>query len=104
VRQDGKVTETVNTTPQRTVNAIGHANGTANFEGGDTWINEGGPEVVRLPKGSRIFSNSESKEMFGGNTYINITVPLDSLKQITNFMTWAEGEKQRYRQGGVRIG
>ena len=29
---------------------------------------EEGPELVQLPKGSNVFSNSQSKKMIGGNT------------------------------------
>ena len=40
---------------------------------GMSLVGERGPELVRLPRGSRVHSNSESKKMFsgGGN---NITV------------------------------
>ena len=38
-------------------------------------VGEEGPELVRLPKGSRVHSNAESKQMMGGVTNnINITI------------------------------
>jgi len=46
-------------------------------KGGMTVVGERGPELVNLPKGSRVHSNSDSKKMVaassGGNT-INITI------------------------------
>lgn len=45
-----RVTNSVNTTQSNTVSAIGHANGTKNFQGGETWVGEAGAELVRLPK------------------------------------------------------
>jgi len=43
-----------------------NADGTRNFEGGWTWVGERGPELLNLPKGSEILSNTESKKMIGG--------------------------------------
>lgn len=40
-----------------------NAIGTSNWRGGMTWVGETGPELVALPRGSRIFSNSESQQM-----------------------------------------
>jgi hypothetical protein len=34
--------------------------GTDFFEGGRTWVGEHGPEIVELPRGSRILNNQES--------------------------------------------
>jgi len=48
-----------------------NANGTDYWRGGDTWVGERGPEIVRLPRGSQVFSNRESMAMAGGVT-VNI--------------------------------
>ena len=47
----------------------GLAHGTAFFGGGLALVGERGPEVVALPRGARVFSNPESRNMFvgGGN-------------------------------------
>ena len=43
--------------------------------GGYTVVGEGGPELVKLPAGSRVHSNRQSQGMIGGNTNnINVTV------------------------------
>lgn len=40
-----------------------NAAGDRNWRGGLTWVGEGGPELVSLPRGSRIYSNQESTQM-----------------------------------------
>jgi len=40
-----------------------NAAGTDNWRGGLTWVGEGGPELVRLPQGSQIYSNQESRQI-----------------------------------------
>lgn len=45
----------------------GFASGVRNFEGGMAWVGENGPELVHLPGGSSVFSNSESRRMEAGN-------------------------------------
>ena len=51
-------------------NAIGglfgnNANGTDNWKGGWTWVGEKGPELVNLPKGAQVLSNTDSMGMIG---------------------------------------
>lgn len=40
-----------------------NAAGDRSWRGGLTWVGEGGPELVSLPRGSRIYSNQESTQM-----------------------------------------
>ena len=42
-----------------------NANGTDNWKGGWTWVGERGPELVNLPKGAQVLSNTDSKAMIG---------------------------------------
>ncbi len=55
--------------------AAGHnASGTDNWRGGVTWVGEEGPELVSLPRGSQVLSNSDSKAMASSqSTVINIS-------------------------------
>jgi len=63
-----------------------NADGTDSWRGGLTWVGEEGPELINAPRGSRIFSNSESMAMAGGSGGVgiggyataNIYVQLDS--------------------------
>ncbi len=54
--------------------AANNALGTSYFGGGMTWVGEHGPELMDLPAGSKIYSNSTSKNMSagGGNIYITV--------------------------------
>ena len=45
-----------------------NASGTENWRGGLTWVGESGPELVALPRGSRIWSNQESQQMSATGT------------------------------------
>ena len=40
-----------------------NAAGDQNWSGGLTWVGEGGPELVSLPRGTQIYSNQESSQM-----------------------------------------
>lgn len=44
-------------------NADYNAAGDRNWRGGLTWVGEGGPELVSLPRGSQIYSSQESAQM-----------------------------------------
>lgn len=100
----GQVTQTVYKTPQNTARAIGYAHGTRFSEGGEVWAGEAGPELIRLPRGSQVYTTAESKAMMGGHTYINVVVPVDDLTQINDVVRWANNLKQKYRQGAIDIG
>ena len=53
-----------------------YAGGTGNASGGMALVGERGPEMVTLPRGSKVHRNDETKKMMGGVTNINITVPM----------------------------
>jgi len=46
----------------------GYASGTLAAAGGLALVGERGPELVNVPRGSRVYSNEETRQM-GGNTY-----------------------------------
>lgn len=48
----------------------GFASGVRNFAGGMAIVGERGPELLRLPRGSDVFSNRESRGMLQGGTTI----------------------------------
>ena len=50
-----------------------NATGTSYWKGGYTTVGEHGPELVSLPSGSKVHSNSETKKMLGGNG-VSITI------------------------------
>ncbi|WP_206706328.1 hypothetical protein [Anoxybacillus flavithermus] len=48
------------------------AKGTDYFRGGYAIVGEQGPELVQLPRGSKVYPNSETQAMLGGTIAINI--------------------------------
>lgn len=53
-----------------------YATGTGNAAGGMALVGERGPEMVSLPRGSKVARNDETNRMLGGSTTINISVPM----------------------------
>lgn len=54
-----------------------NARGTDHFGGGWTWVGEQGPELINLPRGSKIYPNEVSKQMSSDNSVnqqINVNV------------------------------
>jgi len=47
-----------------------NAQGTDYWRGGLTWIGEKGPELIELPRGSKVYSNEKSMEMVSGSSKI----------------------------------
>ena len=70
-----------------------NAGGTDNWRGGLTWVGEAGPELVYLPRGSKIKSAQESAESVS-NTY-NITV--NGIEQLDEIIRWYESRQVRAR-------
>ena len=74
-------------------------NGTNNYPGGWGWMNELGPELVKLPKGSQIIPHKESKEMLSGGDTFNVTIDAKNIKDFTDVVRVFTGIKQTARQG-----
>jgi phage-related tail protein len=49
-----------------------YATGTSNHPGGMALVGEQGPELVNLPRGSSVYTNSESMGMMGGKVEFEI--------------------------------
>lgn len=74
-----------------------HASGTDNFPGGRTWINEGGPEEVILPSGSRIIPNSKLQQ--GEINYWNVSLNVKDFDDLNKMKKLAMEKKQANRRG-----
>ena len=71
---------------QRLLYSAGHnAQGTQYWRGGPTWVGELGPELVDLPKGSRIYSNQESREIAQSATDVS---PIEA--KLSRIESWLE--------------
>lgn len=64
-----------------------NAGGTDNWRGGLTWVGEAGPELVRLPQGSEIMSNQESRQH--GSTVIYVTIDAKNVKEFNDIIAMA---------------
>ena len=67
-----------------------HANGVANYAGGQTWVGEAGPELVTLPQGSSITPEKEA----GRTEYNNYYVTIDA-KSVDDFNKIVQLAKQQ---------
>lgn len=95
IKQTAK--DTMNTISQIAIPGLkiaGNASGSVNFGGGLTWMNEKGPELVSLPKGSRIHTAAESMSIMNrtnnnntssvNNYYVNIDAK--NVKEFNNVL------------------
>lgn len=85
-----------------------HARGTNFWTGGATWVGEEGPELVELPRGSRIYSAGQSRMMqsrgagSGDGVYIqnlSVTVDAKNVREFNDIVRIAQNEAVRIRQG-----
>lgn len=77
-----------------------NAMGTNFFRGGATWVGEQGPELIELPRGTKIFDNNESMRMagatasgvtvqFNGPVYMQGEADVDALtRRIVQRLRW----------------
>ena len=79
-----------------------HAIGTQYFEGGKTWVGEHGPELVDLPRGTRIYNNQESKSITNSPVY-NVTVVADmsKMRSVQDVIDIIQGIPQSAGTGGA---
>lgn len=55
-----------------------HANGTNYYKGGYTWVGEHGPELMKLPGGTQIKSNSQTNKILSGGKEIKLNIKIDT--------------------------
>jgi len=77
----------------------GHnAAGTDNWRGGLTWVGEGGPELVALPRGSQIYSNQESRSMTGV-TIGTVVIEARTIRELNDIVRIFNGAQIEERMG-----
>lgn len=95
------ITNTANGKVQSTrYNAVG----TDYFEGGETWVGENGPEIVRLPRGTRIYNANESERISNSSKVVNINYITIDAKNVDDFnrvVNLANGLHQARARGVV---
>ena len=75
-----------------------YANGTYNHVGGYALVGEKGPEIVELPRGSRVYPNGTGPQMGTVNNY-SITISAKDVREFNDIVRIAEGQKQSIRMG-----
>lgn len=75
-----------------------NAGGTRNYRGGLTWVGENGPELMRLPAGSQIYSAQESRET-GGDVF-NFYVSTKEIKELNDIVEMAKNARVTARMKG----
>ncbi len=80
-----------------------YANGTYNHVGGYALVGEKGPEIVELPRGSRVYPNGTGPQMSESNVY-NITIPARDIREFNDIIRIANGQKQSIRMGYAQKG
>jgi hypothetical protein len=82
----------------------GNARGTASWRGGLTWVGEQGPELVKVPGGSRIYDANTSQAMArgggSGGGDINLTV---NLRSPDGRLLWQELLKVKRQSGPLGL-
>jgi hypothetical protein len=74
------------------------AKGTRFAPGGLALVGEEGPELVSLPRGSRVYTAAQTQAATGGNNYY-FNVSAKDLKEIHDVTKWAEEQRMRGRMG-----
>ena len=75
-----------------------YASGTYNHPGGYAVVGEKGPEIVELPRGSRVYPNGTVPQMSESNVY-NITIPARDIQEFNDIIRIAQGQRQSIRMG-----
>lgn len=68
-----------------------NAAGTDNFSGGLTWVGESGPELVRLPRGSQIYSNGDSQQLAGGVNIGTVVIEAREIRELNDMVRIFKG-------------
>ncbi|MBO5256840.1 MAG: hypothetical protein J6C42_04975, partial [Clostridia bacterium] len=80
----------------------GYATGTYNHPGGYAVVGERGPEIVDLPRGSKVYPNGEIPDgMSGTVNYINVTIPASDIREFNDIVRIVQSQRQSIRGGYV---
>ena len=81
----------------------GYAVGTRYHPGGLAIVGEEGPELVKLPRGSQVYTTQETADMMrGGDTY-NLYVKMDEVDEVYKLVEVFKGMRQKDRAGMVEV-
>lgn len=75
-----------------------NAGGTDNWRGGWTTVGEAGPELVSLPRGARVMTAQESREV-GGDTFV-FNIDAKNVRELNQLVAMAENFRRDARMRG----
>ena len=87
-KKSSQMGQTIQGIANTTNTASKHASGTDYYQGGKTWVGEEGPELVDLPRGSKIYNAKKSAQMVGAGTQ-NYYITIDA-KNVQDFQRVVE--------------
>ncbi len=94
----GNMRNTIQSQPQY------YASGTDYAPGGKAWVGENGPELLELPRGSRVISAEESRRSSGGDKYyLYATIDAKNIKDFTDVVNFFNQSKPAVRAGRSRL-
>ena len=77
-----------------------YATGTYNHPGGLAMVGENGPEIVELPRGSKVYPNGTAPAGMGGGVYIgNITIPAKDIREFNDIVDVVQNAAVGFRRG-----
>jgi phage-related tail protein len=81
-----------------------YASGTDYAAGGKAWVGENGPELLELPRGSRVISAEESRKSSGGDKYyLYATIDAKNIKDFMDVVNFFNQSKPAVRAGRSRL-
>lgn len=101
----GKLVESSGTTGMADFRKLdrGYASGTNYHPGGLAWVGERGPELLNLPRGSQVFSNSQSMAMANQSLTIGGTVRVEGVNDMNQLVGVAQVVAQEIERGDRRL-
>lgn len=81
----------------------GYAVGTSYHPGGVAMVGEEGPELINLPRGTRVRTAQETKSMLGETFNLTLNVNMDEVDDVSKLVRIAKEFKQTKRAGIVGI-
>ncbi len=96
-KQTNDVAKNVSNAQQNVYRTSNHASGTTNFAGGRTWVGEAGPELVTLPRGTKIQPAGEGKVAEYNTFYV--TIDAKNVDDFNRVVELAKQQKVAIRRG-----
>ena len=91
------VTDTITGTRDKVNKAANNATGVAEFAGGKTWVGEAGPELVTLPKGTKIETEKQAASRMETN-YFNVTIDAKNVDDFVRVVQICKNLQQAERR------